>query len=138
MKAVADALERLPNDDARGRVLRWVAEHFPSRPEHRDYRGVSPEEWLAPESDPRLTVPSADELEMLPGPTIDDEDDSVVHFTAVEPAVARGEPARAPETRPADTETPRSGSLDFDSVLRGFVDEFQRLIVDWDQQLTKA
>jgi len=137
MKGVADALERLPNDDARARVLRWVAEHFSARP---DYRSVSPQEWLTPETDPRLTVPSADELEMLPVPTVDDEDDSVVHFSAVEQrAAAPEDPSKAgrhADARDAESDEARGGSLE--SLLRGFVDEFQRFLVDWDQQLTKA
>jgi hypothetical protein len=117
--AVGCALARLPDADAQRRVIRWINDRFqPSAaaaPDHSDRPGPG-----STVGDPNLVVDELAEFFEVPGagrkPT----------FTMHRDADA--EPMDAEMVVPEKAGGPPTG---IDSLVRGFVSDFQRMALEW-------
>lgn len=112
MKAIAAALDGLPDAGSRARVLGWAVDHFAADGCGPFVRRGDPPGTDIPREDPRLTIPSADEL-------YGDVDRNVIHCAMVASP-------RAPQREPGELHT----------LVREFVDDFQQFACDWQRELT--
>jgi len=112
MKAIAAALDGLPDAESRARVLGWAVERFAADGCGPLVRRGDPSSTGMPREDPQLAIPSADELYGV-------VDRDVVHCAIVASP-------RAPQREPGELHT----------LVREFVDDFQQFACDWQRELT--
>ena len=116
MRAIADALEHLPNDEARARVLQWVAEFFvvapvaPPRPAAKRGRARGTDPYLAVAE--LSSFFDADREPMAAPP------DAADAFEAMD------------EEPPAPDPAPQADQ-GVVSMVHSFVADFQKLARDW-------
>jgi hypothetical protein len=123
MRSVADTLEHLPDNEARARVLKWVAEFF-------DVKTAKPGDSLPGAGAPPVQARSADPFLAVtalssffgPRPQVDELDGAdefePLDWLNVEPAAA----APASET-----------GRGVESMVHSFVADFQKLARDWQE-----
>jgi len=115
--AIGHALANVHDPVARVRILRWAVDRF--LPQQIAATGLTaPLAPAAPraESDPAAGVPPIDKA--------DDLDDLFEH----EPASRKALRDAAPAGEPAPVQPPPQP---VESLVRGFVTDFQRLVVEW-------
>jgi hypothetical protein len=137
MRAIATALESLPDNRARSRVMRWaidVLELFVT-----DARSVSEPDTAEnqveeiappPSSDPSLDVDGIDEL-FDQAPTARARVDQSLQ--AAEPLSPQTRMREGGSERPQKRSAP--DSLNVTSMIHGFVTDFQDLARDWRERL---
>jgi len=123
MRALATALESLPDDRARVRAIRWVIEAFNLELDQQDNTTSEPpvvaaRGTAARSSDPGLTMEGIDE--MFPGPK----------------RLPAGSPTNQATADRGDEPQPQTKSDDdrnqgVKSMIDGFVSDFQKLAQDW-------
>lgn len=115
IQAVGRALAKLPDGEAQRRVVRWINDRFqPSAVAASSDRSDHPGPGSAI-ADPFLAVGELEDLFEVPGakpPTM--------HREAAARPIAAAQIAKAPEPEPG-----------IDSLVRGFVSDFQRVALEW-------
>jgi hypothetical protein len=115
IQAVGRALARLPDADAQRRVVRWLTDRFqPSPAVVANDRSDGPGSGSAL-VDPALVVDELADLFELPG---------TGPMTMHRDADAMG-------AAPAPAAAKAQGEIGIDSLVRGFVSDFQRLALEW-------
>lgn len=148
MRAIAELLARLPDDEARARVLQWSAEHFPvSIPSKDDERhpaagsgGGHADLSLVIDDDlfetPRRGVePALDDEEVAADSNEDEtihcEDLAVDRFLVHEELEAEASPTPAVEKPAVEPAHARPAAGGLESLLRELAADLRRLALEW-------
>jgi hypothetical protein len=131
MQAIAAALARVPDPQARLRVLRWAADRF--QPAAAAALPQQPAEAAAPaaiaSADASLSIDSLHDLFDAPLPIDTLDDVSGMFETPVRASAARAAAAPKPASEPR--KQPREEPARLDTLVRGFASELQRLAMEW-------
>lgn len=131
MQAIAAALARVPDPQARLRVLRWAAARF--QPPAAAALPQQPADAAAlaaiANADARLAIDSLHDLFDAPLPDDPLDDVSEMFETPVRASAALA--AAAPKPAPEARKQPREEPARLDTLVRGFASEFQRLAMEW-------
>jgi len=130
MHAIAAVLARVPDPQARLRVLRWAADRFQPAAAALPQQ---PAEAAAPaamaSADASLAIDSLHDLFDAPLPIDTLDDVSGIFETPVRASAARAAAAPKPASEPR--KQPREEPARLDTLVRGFASELQRLAMEW-------